>query len=158
MQSRKFFNNEKNLQYASVILLSINIYIIFVIPFTAFLSMSTFVIETYHVDNLHAIGEIPMQEHWVGGTTFFDPPTPFRAPEFFFNNTWTNFTMILMGYWLFQVWPISIPHFPLLVAGIISIPVVKKYSKGIPIGGRIFYMYFIAAQLVGMGGSYWMVH
>ncbi len=119
--------------------------------------MSTFGTEMYRLDNLHVIGQIPMQEHWVGGTTSYDPPSPTRAPEFFFNNTLTNFSMILMGYWLFHVWPISIPHFPLVVAGLVSIPIVKKYSKGIPMGGRIFYMYFIATQPIGMGGTYWML-
>lgn len=159
MQNSKFFNNERNLKYVSVILLLINFYIIFVVPFASYLSGTEFVTVTYQLDNLHAIGKIGMMEHWVGNYMSSGPPHPINAADTFVSNTIRDFAQIffpILG--LQTLWPISVPHFPLVVVGMLSIPIVKRYSKGTPLGGRIFYIYFIAVNLIGMGGSYWIFH
>jgi len=159
MQNSKFFNNEKNLQYVSVILLLINFYIIFVVPFASYLSGAGFVTVTYQLDNLYLIGKIGMMDHWVGNYMSSGPPHPINAVETFVNDTIRDFTLVFIPiFGLQMLWPISVPHFPLVVVGMLSIPVVKRYSRGIPLGGRIFYIYFIAVNLIGMGGSYWIFH
>jgi len=83
------------------------------------------------------------------------------------NNYWPKFTMAFMGFGVavpwFSIFTLNfsgllskgfLPLFFVILANV-SIPLTIKFSKGILLWRRFFYVWFIAAQISLNGMDYW---
>ena len=148
---------ERVLQCVIVSFIAINFAILFAIPYYSAMTETEFVVVTYQLDNLQGIGKIGMLDHWVHVQGTYHMPGPTNALKQVSEDTLGGFLNIMVGTGLHPAMSgISFPHILLWALGVASVPLILKFTKGVPVQNRAMYCYLVAVLVAGTGGRYWI--